>query len=76
MVAALLGADWALMWILGDDWAPWDIEHRSGAKIEIKQSAARQFWHPPKVSMWERHGSISRPDSGTRQQRADGPESP
>ena len=50
MVAALLGADWALMWILGDDWAPWDIEHRSGAKIEIKQSAARQFWHPPKVS--------------------------
>ena len=50
MVRTLLGTDWQLMWILGDDWAPWDIEHLSKAKIEIKQSAARQSWHPPNVS--------------------------
>ena len=51
MVRTLLGTEWELMWILGDDWAPWDIEHSlSGAKIEIKQSAARQSWHPQNVS--------------------------
>ena len=50
MVAALLGAEWGLTWILGDDWLPWDIEHApSQAKIEIKQSAARQSWHPPNM---------------------------
>ena len=51
MVAALLGTEWGLTWILGDDWLPWDIEHMpSGAKIEVKQSAARQSWQPPNVS--------------------------
>lgn len=29
----------------GWDWAPWDCEHtKSGAKLEIKQAAARQSW--------------------------------
>ena len=51
MVTTLLGPEWGLMWSLGDDWAPWDIEHPlSKAKIEIKQSAARQPWHPTNVS--------------------------
>ena len=51
MVAALLGTEWGLTWILGDDWRAWDIEHMpSGAKIEVKQSAARQSWQPPNVS--------------------------
>lgn len=51
MVAALLGSEWGLTWTLGDDWLPWDLEHApSQAKIEIKQSAARQSWHPPDVS--------------------------
>ena len=46
MVAALLRPEWEL----GDDWLPWDIEHApSGAKIEVKQSAARQPWKPPDV---------------------------
>ena len=26
------------------DWAPWDINHETGAKIEVKQSAATQTW--------------------------------
>lgn len=52
LVRMLLGTEWELMWILGDDWAPWDIEHSlSGARIEIKQSAARQSWHPQNVSI-------------------------
>ena len=46
MVRTLLGNRWELMWALGDDWAPWDIVHPTGPKIEIKQSAARQAWHP------------------------------
>ena len=50
MVTTLLGTEWGLMWNLGDDWAPWDIEHPLGAKIEIKQSAPRQPWHPTNVS--------------------------
>ena len=51
MVTTLLGPEWGLMWSLGDDWAPWDIECLvSKAKIEIKQSAARQPWHPTNVS--------------------------
>ena len=52
MVVALLGTEeWGLTWILGDDWRPWDIEHMpSGAKVEVKQSAARQSWQPPNVS--------------------------
>ena len=51
MVTTLLGPEWGLMWSLGDDWAPWDIEHAlSKARIEVKQSAARQPWHPTKVS--------------------------
>lgn len=46
MVAALLGPEW----VLGDDWLPWDIEHTaSGARIEVKQSAARQPWQLPDV---------------------------
>ncbi len=29
-------------WRLHEDWASWDCEHESGARVEIKQSAARQ----------------------------------
>ncbi len=45
LVAEFLGAGWSLPWQSGYDWAPWDIEHISGARIEIKQSAALQPWH-------------------------------
>lgn len=46
LVAAVLGAEWFLPWTEGYDWAPWDLEHRpSGARMEIKQSAALQTWH-------------------------------
>ncbi len=45
MIALVLGDDWILPWENGEDWASWDIEHRNGARIEVKQSAARQTWH-------------------------------
>ena len=44
MIALTLGSDWALTWQRGWDWAPWDCEHDEGARLEIKQSAARQSW--------------------------------
>ena len=63
MVRTLLGTEWELMWVLGDDWASWDIEHSlSRARIEIKQSAARQSWHPQNVST----GGAPRFDIGPR----------
>ena len=44
MVAHALGIGWELTWADGWDWAAWDIEHQSGVRIEVKQSAARQSW--------------------------------
>ena len=45
LVAELLGPEWTLTWTDGYDWAPWDLEHGSDCKLEVKQSAARQPWH-------------------------------
>ena len=45
LVAELLGPEWTLPWTCGYDWAPWDLQHESGCKLEVKQSAARQPWH-------------------------------
>ena len=45
MIASALGADWRLTSEEGWDWAAWDCEHAaSGARLEIKQSAAQQTW--------------------------------
>lgn len=45
MIGFALGGDWRLTWMDGWDWAAWDCEHRrSGARLEIKQAAARQTW--------------------------------
>ena len=45
MIASALGDDWRLTWMDGWDWAAWDCEHTpSGARLEIKQAAARQTW--------------------------------
>ncbi|RME66669.1 MAG: hypothetical protein D6781_14745 [Verrucomicrobia bacterium] len=42
MVAEALRRDWKLV---GGDWAGWDLQHRTrGARIEVKQAAARQTW--------------------------------
>ena len=30
--------------VVSDDWGGWDIEHESGLRIEVKQSAAHQTW--------------------------------
>ena len=50
MVALALGPEWKLTWEHGWDWAPWDVEHESGARIEVKQSAARQTWDREEVA--------------------------
>ncbi len=45
MIASALGDDWRLTWMDGWDWAAWDCEQTpSGARLEIKQAAARQTW--------------------------------
>ena len=45
MIGFALGGDWRLTWMDGWDWAAWDCEHRrSGARLEVKQAAARQTW--------------------------------
>ena len=70
LVAELLDRQWTLPWMNGYDWAPWDLEHDSGAKLEVKQSAARQPWHvgetsersaprfdiAPRTGYWTREG--------------------
>ena len=34
-------------WSLTDTWTSWDVEHRhTGARVEVKQSAALQRWTP------------------------------
>ena len=35
----------------GDDWGSWDFEHASGAKLELKQSAAVQSWAQSKTAV-------------------------
>lgn len=47
MVAALLGEGWRHC---GSDWGAYDLEHSSGKKLEVKQSAARQTWTGPKLT--------------------------
>ena len=44
LVAFTLGTDWWLTWVRGWDWAAWDCQHASGARLEVKQAAARQSW--------------------------------
>ncbi len=34
-----------LQWRMTWPWAAWDFNHSDGARIEVKQSAARQSWH-------------------------------
>lgn len=50
LVAYALGDGWTLTWTEGWDWAPWDIEHASGVRIEVKQSAARQSWDRTEIA--------------------------
>ena len=75
LVAEILGPGWKLPWTVGHHWAQWDIEHSSGARIEVKQSAALQPWHAgtgvrtsptfkisPRTGYWTPDGSwIDRP---------------
>ena len=70
MIACALGAEWQLTSI-DWDWAAWDCEHvASGARLEIKQSAARQSWDgetvptrrpsfdiAPRKGFWPRSGN-------------------
>ena len=44
LIASALGDDWRLTWMDAWDWAPWDCQHTSKARLEVKQAAARQTW--------------------------------
>ncbi len=41
IVGAALGSEWEMC---SGDWRGWDFENRSGLRLEVKQSAARQTW--------------------------------
>ena len=45
LVTELLAADWTSPWTKGHNWAPWHLEHASRARMEIKQSSAREPWN-------------------------------
>ncbi len=71
LVALALGTDWELTWETGWEWAAWDCQHTSGARLEIKHSAARQPWDreiiglprsprfdiAPRTGYWTQNGS-------------------
>ena len=42
LVEELLGPDWTPPWTRDYDWAPWDLEHVSGARIAVKHYASLQ----------------------------------
>ena len=44
LVSTALEPEWSVTSASGDDWAAWDLEHPSGARLEVKNSAARQSW--------------------------------
>ena len=50
LVSVTLGTEWRLTWMQEWDWAAWDCQHKSGARLEVKQSAARQSWDREKIS--------------------------
>ena len=63
LVAELLAPEWVSPWTMGHDWAPWDLEHGSGARIQIKQSAARDPWDAGRqVDTRTSWFNIARPD--------------
>ena len=76
LIVLALGEEWELTWAEDWDWAPWDCQNSSGARLEIKQGAARQPWDrdavatarearfdiAPRTGYWTRDGSwIDRP---------------
>ena len=63
LVAELLAPEWVSLSAMGHDWAPRDLEHGSGARVQIKQSAARDHWDVGrKVDTRTRWFNIARPD--------------
>ena len=79
MIALALSPEWKLTWEDDWDWAAWDCEHRdSKARLEIKQSAARQPWDgkaerprrdprfdiAPRTGYWPRDGRAWIADPG------------
>ena len=72
LIKLALGEQWQLTWQQGWDWAPWDLESKSGVRLEVKQAAARQSWDlakakaprrtprfdiAPRSGYWPRDGS-------------------
>lgn len=50
LIAKEFDVGWKHSCIDGGEWNQWDCEHDSGARIEIKQSAARQSWDEEVIS--------------------------
>lgn len=65
MITKALGPEWR--WCAAD-FAAWDLEHESGFRLEVKQSAARQSWSQPAGG-----SSSPRFDIAYRKGRWDGP---
>ena len=45
-----MGDGWKITWAEDWDWAAWDIEHRTGVRVEVTQSATRQSWDRGEVA--------------------------
>lgn len=43
VVAELLGSAWR---VTSSDWSSWDLQHKDGTALEVKQSACKQTWRP------------------------------
>ena len=82
LVAFTRGTDWWLTWRLGWDWAPWDCQHTSGVRLEVKQAAERQSWdrETPARRRSQRFDIVSRtgywPQDGSRWVDLDSPGRP
>ena len=57
---ALKELQWGLTW----PWGPWDLEHQDRARIEVKQSAARQTWHKRSDPPSQGRFGIKKPSEG------------
>ncbi len=68
LIGIALGPGWRLAWTGADEWAAWDCQHHNGARVQIKQAAARQSWD--KGATPKRHPSFDiRPRKSYREVR-------
>ena len=64
LVSIALGSEWSLTWKMGDDWCGWDLQHECGARLEVKNAAARMPWDPECKKAQRRPTFDIRPKNG------------